>query len=565
MVKVFSFCLYGNHKKYIDGFVKNVELILDAFPDFEIHLYRGMDVEYEFPACVHVHNVERIDAELMIHRFFVADLKDLEVAFVRDADSRITKRERWCIEQFLSSQKRFHIIRDHFWHKTMITGGLWGMKKNNLDIEKTYYKWISYNENIRGIYDTDQKFLDQCVYNRIRSDVLIHSIIIGHRDEEVQPIPWDLFDEKHFIGNVYEFDQFNNEYPVFSFYEFPFLKHLHWLIQRGQNGMAADLCTKLGIWRFSAHDRNAFLELWIRSCHVAADAQSLLLNFQYTHVTDENMLLCDEKIIPTLYKKVVATTNLDRSPCDEEVIIYYGNYPYSHLNLPCSNQIYRHAIFYPLNKRQIFESHPCWDNIRIIYIMNLEERKDRYMDVLLELCRMNAPLDKIHHYIAKKTEKPYAGATMNHIDVMRHFKDHFGSGDHALFLEDDFMFTSNVHKHQEDLKVFFERNYDFDVCLISTSKYHEIRPFDDLLNLSYQVCTTSSGYILKHDSIEKILNVVEEGYTKLIETGDSNMYCIDRYWSRIQKDNRFFVFKEKMGFQKGNYSSIRSSFTCYLD
>lgn len=568
MVKVFSFCLYGNQKKYIDGFLQNVKLIGESFPDFEIHLYKGMDVEQEFPSSVIIHDVKKSNAEMMIHRFFVADFEDLEVGFVRDADSRLTQRDRWCIEQFLSSQKRYHIIRDHFWHKTMITGGLWGMKKNNLGIEKSYQEWISNHEALRGVYDTDQKFLDRCVYERIRSDVLIHSVVVGHLGEVVEAIPWDLFDERHFMGNVYEFDQQSNEYPVFSFYEFPFMKHLNWLVERRQEGMAADLCGVLGVWRFPAHDRNAFLELWIRACCAKkrfSEAQSVLLHFQYTHVTDENMLLCDKVIIPNLYRRVIATTDPDRSPTENEAVICYGNYPYSYLNLPCSNRIFRHALFYPLNHQQSFEYHPCWATIRVIYIMNLEERRDRYMDVLLELCRMNAPLDRIYHYKAQKTDKPYVGATLNHLEVMRHFGNHFGSEDHALFLEDDFMFTSNINKHQKDLETFFERKYDFDICLLSASKFHEIRPFDDLLNLSHQACTTSSGYILRRGSLDKIMRVVEEGYHKLIETADSDAYCIDRYWSKIQKDNKFFVFKEKMGFQKGNYSSIRSSFTCYLD
>lgn len=569
MAKVFSFCLYGNKKKYIDGFFKNVEIIQKNFPDFEIHLYKGSDVTSEFPPSIRIFDVNLNNAELMIYRFFVADMENLEVGFVRDADSRIYQRDIWCINEFIHSTKQFHIVRDHFWHKTKITGGLWGMKKNNLEIQKTYHQWKNENQNICGMYDTDQKFLDQCIYEKIKSNVLIHSIIVGHVAEIVTPIPLQLFAENHFIGNVYDFDQDGNEYPVFSFFEFPFFDHIDWLLKRNQHPIISNLCENFDIWRFSSFDRNTFIKHWIEAYyhqHRFHEAQMILSKYQYTHVL-ENDLIMSNHMIDKIYSSIIATTDLMRKPSDDnEMIIFYGNFPFSHINLPISNVIYRHAYFYPLyNEHQRFEYHPCWDKIKIIYIMNLEERKDRYMDILLELCKMNAPLDRIYHYKASKTTDPYIGATKNHVDVIRHFRQNFKSEDFGLFLEDDFMFTSNTIQHKEDLQLFFQRDYDFDICLLSTSNFHELRPHDDLLNKSFQICTTSSGYILKNGTMEKIQNTIEYGFGKLVETGNSEAYCIDRYWANIQKDEKFFVFRNKMGFQKGNYSSIRSTFTCHFD
>lgn len=133
-----------------------------------------------------------------------------------------------------------------------------------------------------------------------------------------------------------------------------------------------------------------------------------------------------------------------------------------------------------------------------------------------------------------------------------------------MVLEDDFCFTSNLNKHREDWALFFERNYDYDVCLLGTSKYHLTEQYDDLLSRSYQECTTTSGYLVSSTGLAKLKKLWQESVPRLIETRDhSNV--LDRSWSGLQSDGEFFFFTRKMGFQRPGFSIITGKTDFYMD
>ncbi len=44
MVSVFSFCIFGNKPKYCRGLLRNIELIKEYFPEWEIWVYIGDEV-----------------------------------------------------------------------------------------------------------------------------------------------------------------------------------------------------------------------------------------------------------------------------------------------------------------------------------------------------------------------------------------------------------------------------------------------------------------------------------------------------------------------------------------
>ena len=137
-----------------------------------------------------------------------------------------------------------------------------------------------------------------------------------------------------------------------------------------------------------------------------------------------------------------------------------------------------------------------------------------------------------------------------------------GSYSTCLFLEDDFVFSSNIKKNQDKLTQFFKRQYEYNICFLSASKYHNRLKMDDLLIVSKQSCTTSSGYLINSKNVGIVYETVKDGYEKLIETKNSNLYCIDRYWTKL--DN-IFIFKQKIGFQKPSRSKITGQLNIELD
>ena len=116
-----------------------------------------------------------------------------KAGFVRDADSRITERDRWAIQEFLKSNKKYHIIRDHAFHKSKIMGGLFGWKQ---PLASSYPLEAEYT------YGDDEAFLASSLYPRIRNDALVHTNIRGFVGEHVELITIPQKDTTDFIGNV---------------------------------------------------------------------------------------------------------------------------------------------------------------------------------------------------------------------------------------------------------------------------------------------------------------------------------------------------------------------------
>ena len=118
----------------------------------------------------------------MLYRFTTIDNDDVKVAFSRDADSRINERDRYCIDRFISSKKRFQIIRDHIQHGIRILGGMWGIKQGFLQF-KIYDKLPMDAE-----HGTDQFFLHNEIYPYIKDNCLIFDDLFHFRDEHTEKI-----------------------------------------------------------------------------------------------------------------------------------------------------------------------------------------------------------------------------------------------------------------------------------------------------------------------------------------------------------------------------------------
>jgi hypothetical protein len=128
----FSFCLFGDQDKYRKGLLKNIELIRKYYPTWDI-------VVYVSPDCVDfvskMEDVKMIETgndgyANLLYRFNpLAD--NYDIVCVRDADSRIHARDRWCIVNFMMSSYTAYTIQDHPYHTYPIMGGLFGIKKGH--------------------------------------------------------------------------------------------------------------------------------------------------------------------------------------------------------------------------------------------------------------------------------------------------------------------------------------------------------------------------------------------------------------------------------------------------
>lgn len=595
----FSFCLYGSNEKYLQGFKQNMPLIRKYFPQFGIMLWIRSDSVAQILSKIH----EYIDNKYLIfeitnsseicmmrYRIFSINHWYPTEVYSRDADSRLGERDYECIEIFKKSDKLFHIIRDHYWHKSRVMGGTCGIRKKDGFLMPSFYKL--FNEwaqtNTVNNYATDEKFLQEVVYPyfKDRDSIFIQSNIIAYNDEIVCPINHQLNkDGTDFIGNSYS----AQDIPEFKYWEFPFDRHFQWLKSLDSGKPNNEHCfieiTKNpAIMEQILKDKDMLSRL-IRNKIYEGNlerARELFSEFEWIPTVDENVL---RTLVVPYFKKfqesggrVILTTDGVRTRTSstsidsQTAVVIIGDYPFGVWNLPCrvTKPLRFPVIFYNLiqGPQVSWEYERCWEPIKKIYVLNLEERFDRWTSTLSELARLGAPLTRIFHYKAKKADPAtkleiYWGATKNHVDCVRDFVE--SGEDYCLVLEDDIQFCSDVELCREELTRFFERDYDFDICMISYSKIGPVEPGDDCIMISKQPCTTSSGYILRKETGGKILHVLEEGLNKMRETGDYITFCCDRYWSKIQGQRKFFLLRNKIAYQRIVYSNITGCNNLFLD
>jgi len=201
MVNVFSFCLYGpENPRYYPGMLENIYLAGMYYPTWKVYVYVGSDVPEEFIQRMAAFSNAVIrktgitGSKNMIERFFAIDEDGVELMMVRDADSRIHWRDRWCINEFLKTNLIGHTIRDNIEHTAKLMGGLWGMRKiPGFSVRKEYENYIE-DPNLGFRHAHDQNFLADVVYPKIVNQLLVHyshgRVRIGEQYAVEIPFQW---------------------------------------------------------------------------------------------------------------------------------------------------------------------------------------------------------------------------------------------------------------------------------------------------------------------------------------------------------------------------------------
>jgi len=196
-MKVVSYSLWGFNDIFYYGVIRNCELIRSLLPSYKIVVY--IDSHYDFDR---IKEIEKLGVEIvlieslgryhgMYWRFFACQKYDL--VLVRDLDSRITPREVELVNEWEESNKKFHIIRDHFHHNQPIMGGMWGCKgkmENITDLINTHGEFLRYGD--------DQLFLSSYIFPMAKTDCLEHTSNGLHFTDNYKVI--DKSEDGSFIG-----------------------------------------------------------------------------------------------------------------------------------------------------------------------------------------------------------------------------------------------------------------------------------------------------------------------------------------------------------------------------
>lgn len=284
------------------------------------------------------------------------------------------------------------------------------------------------------------------------------------------------------------------------------------------------------------------------------------ITFKTIHQTDELLLH-----FLILHSKIIITTSLNNIIYSNDIIyILFGDYPLNFNNLCIDeksnfrNVIYRHISLYDsfVYKNLIFYSHnPIWNCIDKIFIISLDEHYDRYIQTLRELSLLDIPLNKIERIQAVNNKiNPTIGCTTSHLNVLKSCISH--GYKNVLICEDDICFISNTNLILNSIQEFFDSNYVYGICFLSASYYGEIISHDKLLNRSKQICTTASCYMLN----KSIYSDLERVWSDYLQSE-----ACDRSWSRLQDEYNFFIFANKLAFQRITRSNITNEINNNLD
>jgi hypothetical protein len=202
-MKVISFSLWGQDQRYFIGAFKNCELALKLYPEWKCFFYIRKDSNGEqiknlktYPNSVVIEVDSTDNKRGLFWRFLPVFDKSIDVTIIRDCDSRLTEREVLAVDQWLKSDKSFHIMRDHPYHNTEILGGMWGVKNKLIDLggELTFDIISTYKDE----YQEDQRYLREEIWPRVKNDCMIHDEFFGGIK-----FPSERIDYNDFIGQQY--------------------------------------------------------------------------------------------------------------------------------------------------------------------------------------------------------------------------------------------------------------------------------------------------------------------------------------------------------------------------
>lgn len=182
MKKIISFSLWGDKPTYTVGAIENAKLAETLFNDWICRFYVGTSVPSEIISELRIRkNVEVIemlcegDWTSMFWRFEAASDSDVDIVLSRDTDSRLSLRERFAVDEWLKSDKDFHIMRDHPYHQTAILGGMWGVRNKLLSNMKELI-----SEYTKGnFWQVDQNFLTDKIYPIVKDKSYVHDEFFG--------------------------------------------------------------------------------------------------------------------------------------------------------------------------------------------------------------------------------------------------------------------------------------------------------------------------------------------------------------------------------------------------
>jgi hypothetical protein len=210
MKKVISFVVFGDNPIYLYGAINNAKLVPIIYPDWESWFYCAENLNKDI-----LNKLKNYATKIIIcndegfittkNRFLPISEPDVGIMLVRDCDSRLSIREFYAVQEWLNSDKNFHVMRDHPNHSKPILAGMFGVRKpllNNIRELINSFTWNSY-------YGVDEDFLTEIIFPIVQNDIFTHDAFYDKK------FPTERINNE-FVGSI--FDESDNRICL-NFYD----------------------------------------------------------------------------------------------------------------------------------------------------------------------------------------------------------------------------------------------------------------------------------------------------------------------------------------------------------
>ena len=195
--------MWGDDPKYTVGALRNADLAMEFYPDWECWFYCAKDTPEKILTqlekkknCKIIRFDEPGQWKFAVKRFTAISEKDVERVIFRDCDSRFTKREVAAVNEWIESGKVLHVMKDHPYHGGFpILAGMFGLSnKFNFDMN-TMLSVFEATRTDSNYYHYDQMFLSDFVWRFYFRDCVYHDEIfknLSKGSEEDIRIPFPI-------------------------------------------------------------------------------------------------------------------------------------------------------------------------------------------------------------------------------------------------------------------------------------------------------------------------------------------------------------------------------------
>jgi len=196
-------------------------------------------------------------------------------------------------------------------------------------------------------------------------------------------------------------------------------------------------------------------------------------------------------------------------------------------------------------------------DITNIFYINLDSRPDRKTKFEIEMKKLDL---HARRFTAIKQKFGALGCSMSHLALLKYAKEN--KLDHILIMEDDITFL-NIPVFINSINNFLSSNIDFDVLLIAGNNMGPYTKINDFC-VKIKKCQTTTGYLVKKNYYDKLIENIEEGINNLASNIDRlNDFAIDQYWNKLQLVDNWLLLTPLTVSQRPDYSDIEKRITNY--